>query len=162
MKYKQHPEKIRAFKVFAIKEGTVIDHIPAGQALKIIRLLDLPADKKIVTVGLNFKSKGLKLKDLIKVEKRELTPEEISRIAIFAPEATINIIRNFEVAKKFKAEVPKTIEYVIVCPNPNCISSHEEMDSKFHTLAENGGVKMQCHYCEKIFGGDDIREYKNN
>jgi len=71
---------IRPYKVFAIKAGTVIDHITAGHALKIVRLLNLADENRVVTIGLNFSSKKMKLKDIIKVENRELTKEEINRL----------------------------------------------------------------------------------
>ncbi len=150
---------LRAFKVFAIKDGTAIDHIAAGQALKIIRILNLASDNHIVSVGLNFPSKKLKFKDLIKVENRELTPEEISRVAILAPEATINIIRNFEIYKKFQAEIPDTIEQLIVCPNIKCITNHEPMNTIFHVQAEKM-VQLKCHYCERTYSQDEIKDYK--
>jgi len=152
----------RAFKVFTIKQGTAIDHITAGSALKIIRILNLAEHDKIVTVGLNFPSKQLRLKDIIKVENRELTPEEIARVAIFAPQATINIIRDFTVFKKFKAEIPKIIDYVIICPNPKCITNNEQMPSKFHVLNEKNVLKLKCHYCERAFKQTEIKDYKNN
>jgi len=156
------PKELRAFKVFAIKEGTVIDHINVGHAIKIIRLLNLADEKKVVTVGLNFQSKNLGMKDLIKVEKRELTPEEISQVAVLAPEATINIIRNYKVTKKFKAQIPELIEYVIVCPNPNCITNHENIRTKFHVRYEKKNINLKCNYCERLFVREEIKEYKNN
>ncbi len=152
----------RAFKVFTIKQGTAIDHITAGSALKIIRILNLAEHDKIVTVGLNFPSKRLGLKDIVKVENRELTPEEIARVAIFAPKATINIIRDFEVYKKFDAEIPEVIEYVVVCPNPKCITNNEQMSSKFHVLNEKNGLKLKCYYCERTFKQEEIKDYKTN
>lgn len=148
--------------VSAIKNGTVIDHITVGHALKIIRLLNLADHNKVVTVGLNLPSKTMKIKDLIKVESRELTPEEISRVAILAPRASINIIENYRVAKKFHVNIPETIEYVVICPNPKCITNNENMNSKFHVLHENSKIKLKCHYCEKVFIQDEIREYKHN
>lgn len=151
----------RAYKVFAIKEGTVIDHITAGHALKIIRLLNLADENRIVTVGLNFPSKKFGLKDLIKVENRELTPEEINRVAIFAPDATINIIKNHMVTKKFKAEIPAVIEYVVTCPNPQCITNHEDICTKFHVAYKNNSIYLKCHYCEKVFTEKEISQYKN-
>lgn len=154
--------KDKQLLVSAIKDGTVIDHIKAGHALKIIRLLNLAEHNKLVTVGLNLPSKATKIKDLIKVEGRELTPEEINRIAIFAPQGTINIIKNYEVAKKFHAEIPDIVEYVIVCPNPKCITNHEHIDSKFHVLEDKGEITLKCHYCEKGFTEKEIKEYKNN
>ena len=142
------PKDLRAFRVFAIKEGTVIDHIDAGSALKIIRILNLADEQKIVSVGLNFSSKGLGMKDIIKVEKRELTPDEINRVAIFAPHATINIIRDFKVTKKFKVQIPDSIHNVIVCPNPKCVTNVEKITTRF-TRIETGLYK--CEYCEKTY-----------
>ncbi|KKP59601.1 MAG: Aspartate carbamoyltransferase regulatory chain [Candidatus Magasanikbacteria bacterium GW2011_GWC2_34_16] len=148
--------------VTAIKDGTVIDHITAAHALKIIRLLNLADHNKRVTVGLNLPSKTMGLKDLIKVEGRELTEEEIKRVAILAPEATINIIKNYQIAKKFHAEIPDVIEYVVVCPNPICITNNENMDSKFIVKKEKNNIKLKCWYCEKTFPQEEIRDYKNN
>lgn len=152
----------KTLSVAAIKNGTVIDHITSGHALKIVRLLNLAEHNKTVTLGLNLPSKESKYKDIIKVEGRELTQEEISRVAIFAPNATINIIKNYDVVKKFPTEMPETVEYVIVCPNPNCITNHEVMDSKFHIKQEGKNIKLKCNYCEKIFAEEEITEYKNN
>ncbi|EKD43798.1 MAG: Aspartate carbamoyltransferase regulatory chain [uncultured bacterium] len=156
----KNDKQIRAFKVFAIKEGTVIDHIPAGQALKIIRILKLQNNEKIVTMGMNFPSKTLKKKDIIKIEERELTPEEANKVAILAPMATINIIRNFELAKKFKVEMPAQVEKIIVCPNPKCITNNEEMRTIFYTQENNNEVTLQCRYCEKSFLQEEIIEYQ--
>ncbi len=144
--------------VSAIKNGTVIDHIEAGNALKIIRLLNLPAHKKIVTVGLNLPSRVMKHKDIIKVEEREITEEEMNQIAILAPKASINIICDFEIIKKFNAKLPKQIEHILVCPNPDCITNQERMDSLFHVI-KNGTIKLKCHYCEKIFSQEEIKNY---
>ncbi|MFA7653925.1 MAG: aspartate carbamoyltransferase regulatory subunit [Candidatus Magasanikbacteria bacterium] len=148
--------------VAAIKNGTVIDHITAGHALKIIRLLNLASHNKVVTVGLNLPSQAMKLKDLIKVEDREITTEESNRVAILAPKASINIIKNYEVVKKIFVKLPDTIEYVVVCPNLKCITNNENMNSKFNVIKEKDGIKLKCHYCEKIFKQEEIKEYKNN
>lgn len=150
---------IRAFKVFAIKGGTAIDHIKAGQALKIIEVLKLNSDENIVTVGMNFPSKALKRKDLIKVEGRELTPEEANRVAILAPQATINIIRDFEVVKKFKVQIPEQVEKLITCPNPKCISNNENMKTIFYVTNKGQQVKLKCRYCEKTFDQSEIKSY---
>lgn len=155
----KNKEQSRAFKVFAIEEGTVIDHIPAGQALKIIQILKLHNNEKIVTTGLNFPSKTLKFKDIIKVESRELTASEANKVAILAPTATINIIRNFELVKKFPVNIPSRVEKIIICPNPKCITNHERMETIFYTKQYSTDTKLQCHYCEKIFVQNDIKEY---
>ena len=100
-----------------IKNGTVIDHITAGQALRIIHLLALRIAKHTVTLGLNLPSKRLGRKDLIKIENRILTAEEANEIMVFAPEATINIIENFKVIEKINTHLPASIKDVFYCPN---------------------------------------------
>ena len=148
--------------VAAIKNGSVIDHITAGNALKIIRLLNLASHNKLVTVGLNLPSRAMKYKDLIKVEDRELTPAEVNHVAILSPQASINIIKNYNVVKKFTVTIPETIDYVITCPNPKCITNNEPMSSKFHVQKTKDGIKLKCHYCEKVFSQAEIKDYKAN
>lgn len=145
--------------VSAIKNGTVIDHITTGKALTIIRLLNLLQHKKIVTVGINLPSKSMGYKDLVKVEGVELTPEEANRVAIFSPESSINIIRNYNVIKKFFVAIPEKIMHLMVCPNPKCITNHDRMESLFLITKEGKAIKLQCHYCEKIFSNDEISQY---
>lgn len=153
-------EKEKKLLVNAIQNGTVIDHITAGNALKIIKILNLPAHQKIVTVGLNLPSRTMKYKDLIKVEGRELTPEEANRVAILAPSATMNIVNNYTIVKKFELKIPKFIEQLLICPNPKCITNHETMDTFFYIIPNGSTVKIKCKYCEKTFCQDDITEYK--
>lgn len=150
----------KQLSVSAIKNGTVIDHITAGSALKIIRILNLPAHQKIVTVGLNLPSRAMGAKDLIKVEGRELTPEEANRVAILAPNASINIVKNYEIAKKFTVNIPERIEHLLVCPNPKCITNNEAMESVFEVIPNGKETKLRCHYCEKTFSQNDIKDYK--
>lgn len=141
--------------VSAIKNGTVIDHISSGQALKIVSILKLSAHKKLVTIGLNLPSKALKYKDLIKVEGKEMTPEEANQVAIVAPLASVNIIRNYKIVKKFNVELPKVVEHFAACPNPKCITNHEQVGSVFY-VKQNGVVQLHCKYCEKIFKQEEI------
>lgn len=156
----KNEKQLRAFKVFAIEEGTVIDHIQSGQALKIINILKLDSSGKIVSAGFNFPSKTLKLKDIIKIEGRELNENEANKLALLAPTATINIIRDFNLIKKFKVTIPPQIEKIVICPNPKCITNHESMETIFHTKHNNSQIKLQCRYCEKTFLQSDIREYR--
>lgn len=153
-------EKEKKLLVSAIQNGTVIDHIATGNALKIIRILNLPAYQKIVTVGLNLPSRTMKYKDLIKVEGRELTPEEANRVAILAPQASINIINDYNIVKKFSLKIPKFIEQLLICPNPKCITNHEIMSTYFYVMPDGSAVKLKCRYCEKTFNQNDITEYK--
>jgi len=150
----------KTLSVSAIKNGTVIDHIVAGQALKIMRLLHVFDNKQQATVGLNLKSKSLGSKDLIKIENRIFSETEVNDIAIFAPEATVNIIEDFEVSRKFRAKLPKVISEILVCPNINCISRAEPVISSFYVEEYSKKIKLSCKYCEKEFNRDQVVEYK--
>ncbi len=150
--------KGKTWAVSAIRNGTVIDHISPGQALKIIRLLKLAKHQKQIYVGLNLPSNKTQLKDIIKVEDWELTLEEASQVAILSPQATINIITEFEVSKKYHADLPDTIAAgsVISCPNPRCISNYEKTENFFTVIQRSGKSKLRCRYCKKAFSLDDI------
>jgi aspartate carbamoyltransferase regulatory subunit len=148
-------------KVYAIEHGTVIDHIPAKKALAIVTVLQLASKEHVITIGLNFDSKKNEHKDVIKIEKRELTPEEANVIAIFAPGATINIIRDFVVAEKFTVTVPKSITRLIVCPNPMCITNHEPMNTLFHiSHVDSLPLSFRCEYCEKQFTQEELQDFR--
>jgi aspartate carbamoyltransferase regulatory subunit len=147
----------KTLPVSAIKNGTVIDHIRPGQAPRIMHLLHVLASKNKVTVGLNLPSKLIGLKDLLKIENRVLTPDEANEIVIFAPEATINIIKDFEVTEKITTHLPQRVLHVFLCPNPVCITHNEPVSSAFHIEDQGKQVKLTCHYCEKTFDRDQVK-----
>lgn len=143
--------------VSAINHGTVIDHITAGQALRIIHLLALQSSKHTVTIGMHLPSKTMGSKDLIKIENRVLSETEANEIVVFAPEATINVIENFKVAKKITTHLPEQMKKVFSCPNPSCITKSEPVESHFFIHENNKHVKLTCYYCEKSFDRDKVR-----
>ncbi|MEK7623611.1 MAG: aspartate carbamoyltransferase regulatory subunit [Patescibacteria group bacterium] len=147
----------KTLSVSAIKDGTVIDHVASGRALQIIRVLNLSANNQTVTVGLNLPSRAMGHKDLIKVEGLELSADEANRVAILAPEATMNIIKNYEVVKKFPVTIPEIIERLIACPNPACITNNEPMPTKFFVLNQKKKLQLSCAYCEKKFEQSEIK-----
>ncbi len=145
-------------KIDKIRDGTVIDHIPAGKALIVLKILGISGkESNIITVAMNVKSKKFGKKDIIKIENRELTMEEVNKIALIAPSATINIIRNFNVVEKRKVKVPKTIYNLIKCPNPRCISNkeNEPITPIFHLKSESP-LTLICNYCGEIIPSDWI------
>lgn len=150
--------KEKTLSVSAIKEGTVIDHITPGQALKIIRVLRLNANENRVTVGLNLKRGAGGLKDIIKIENVFLTESQAAQIAIFSPSATVNVIENYEVSKKFKVQMPETAKNVLACPNTRCITNVEKVVTYFSVEENNGQAILRCKYCEKIFTRDQVHE----
>ena len=150
--------KEKTLSVSAIKEGTVIDHIRAGQALKIIRLLHFAENQRRVTVGLNLKSQSTGLKDIIKIEDVFLTPSQAAQIAIFSSSATVNVIENYKVAKKFRVEMPEAIASVLACPNSRCVTNAESLPTLFTVEENNSHVILRCHFCEKFFSRDEMKE----
>ncbi len=150
----------RNLKVQAIENGTVIDHIKAGQALNVLRILGIFADcRGTVSFVMNAPGSGGR-KDVVKIEGRELNVEELNRISLISPNATVNIIRDFEVLQKKKVVLPTYVEGVVRCINPNCISnSTEPIKSKFSVLrSEDGGVVLRCLYCEHVIS-ENIAEH---
>lgn len=139
-----------------IDQGTVIDHIPAGRALDLINMLGLQNHKNRMSLGVNLPSTHHGKKDMIKIGHKEFTPDEVNCIALFAPEATISIIRDHNVAKKFQVALPETIIDCAPCPNANCITHQERVKSVFHVTHESGNTKLCCHYCQKTFTQDQL------
>ncbi|MBI4416703.1 MAG: aspartate carbamoyltransferase regulatory subunit, partial [Euryarchaeota archaeon] len=118
---------MRDLKVTPIKNGTVIDHIPSGMALKVLKVLGITGDvSSTVSVLMHVPSKRRGAKDIVKVEDRELNPRELNKIALIAPAATINIIRNYNVAEKHTVTLPDRIVGILRCGNPNCITNARE------------------------------------
>ncbi len=136
-------------EVRAIENGTVIDHIPSESLFKIIDILRLDKEKNRITIGNNLESNRMGTKAIIKINERYCLPDEINRIALVAPMARVNIIKDYEVTEKLKVEVPRTVEGFVKCVNPQCITNHEPVPTAFQVL--NGEeISLKCRYCEKI------------
>jgi aspartate carbamoyltransferase regulatory subunit len=139
----------RAYKVYSIDNGTVIDHIPTPRALQVVRILGL-GNEGIMTIGIGFQSKRLPQgKDIVKIENRELSKEETDTIALIAPEATINIIKDGAVFEKRQISLPSSISGVFQCPNPNCATNKLGAKSRFE-LEDSRNVRYRCAYCERV------------
>jgi len=141
---------MKELKIPLIKNGTVIDHIPPGNAVKVLRILRIPSkDSSTVSVAMNVKSKIGK-KDIVKIENRELDPNEVDKIALIAPKATINIIRDYEVAEKHRVKLPDEIVGIVKCSNPNCVSNktNEPVKNRFKVIKKDP-LRIKCYYCER-------------
>lgn len=140
---------MKKLKIQPIKNGTVIDHITAGNAVKVLHILKIPeGHTSIVSVAINVKSQ-LGKKDIVKIENRELHPKEVDKIALIAPRATINIIRNYEVAEKHRVKLPDEVSGIVTCPNPTCVSNAgEPIKSKFKIINKDP-PRIKCYYCER-------------
>lgn len=144
-------------RVSKIKNGTVIDHITSGHALDVVRILGITGrEEGPITIAINVPSKRLKRKDIVKIEGRELKPQEVHKIALIAPHASINIIRDYKVVRKEEVKLPKTIDNIIKCANPACISnSNEPVNPKFYVDSEEP-LLLKCHYCGYIVEKKDV------
>jgi len=148
----------KTLSVAAIRNGTVIDHIVTGGALKIIRFLRLEENQKKMTVGLNLKSQLMGLKDIIKIENFFLSVLDISQIAVFASKATVTVINNYSIANKCVVQMPEEIIGIFVCPNPRCVTNHESLETSFAVMQNDQSIALHCYFCEKLFSRNEVRE----
>ncbi len=139
-------------RVSKIRNGTVIDHVAGGQALNVLAILGIDgAAGESVSIGINVPSDRLGRKDIVKVEDRELSQSEVDVLSLIAPEATINIVRDYDVVDKLRVERPDVVTGVLSCPNRNCISNASEpVESKFDVVDDG----VRCSYCGTIVRQD--------
>ncbi|MCU0459392.1 MAG: aspartate carbamoyltransferase regulatory subunit [Bacteroidales bacterium] len=146
MKNENDPKQLL---VSAIESGTVIDHIPATTLFKVIKILGLDRIRTQITFGTNLDSKTHGKKAIIKIAGKFFEDDDINRIALVAPNAKLNIIRDYKVIEKRVVEVPDTISAIAKCMNPKCITNFEKVTTRFRVVSKKP-VALKCHYCEKI------------
>jgi aspartate carbamoyltransferase regulatory subunit len=150
-------KKETTLRVSKIKNGTVIDHITGGHALDVVKILGITGHRSgVVSIAMNVPSKRLGIKDIVKVEGRELDASEVDKIALLAPHATINIVKDYKVIEKKRVKLPEAVRGVVKCDNPACISnSSEPVQSKFYIEKEEP-LRLKCHYCGHVMEKKDI------
>ncbi len=150
-------EKETTLRVSKIKNGTVIDHITGGHALDVVKILEITGHGSgVVSIAMNVPSKRLGVKDVVKVEGRILAASEVDKIALLAPHATINIIKEYKVVDKNRVKLPNTLQGIVKCDNPSCISnSTEPVQSKFYVEKEEP-LRLKCHYCGHVMEKSDV------
>ena len=142
--------------VAALRCGTVIDHIPADALFKAVKILGIAKMTANVTIGNNLSSHRLGKKGIIKVADVEFTDDVLSRIALIAPSAKINIIRDYKVVKKTPIALPEEIVGIVRCGNPKCITNNEPMRTRF-SVVDRDDVTIRCHYCgQTVKSGEAI------
>ena len=141
--------------VSAIRHGTVIDHVESDATFKVAEILRVQEGENMVLVVINLESKHLGKKGIIKIENRELTPDEVNKIALIAPLATLNIISDFKVVEKSRVKLPEMIERVVKCFNPRCVTNHQDVSTRFEVI-ESHPPALRCCYCERVMRGKDI------
>ena len=144
--------------VSAIRNGTVIDRIPPQSLFKVISILGLEKINAQITFGNNLDSKRLGKKAIVKITDRFFDDEEINKIALVAPEAKLNTIRDYRVVEKREVEVPDEVTGMAKCVNPQCITNNERVITKFYVTAKKP-VTLKCHYCEKMVEQEQMTIY---
>lgn len=141
--------------VSAIRNGTVIDHVSNEATFKVVEILRLEQEDQMLLIGMNLPSKQVGTKGIIKLEGRELTPQEVDKIALIAPQATLNIIKDYRVAEKRKVQLPDRVEGIVRCFNPSCVTNRQSVTTCFEVLGSSP-VSLRCIYCERLMSGPDI------
>jgi aspartate carbamoyltransferase regulatory subunit len=144
-------------RVSKIKEGTVIDHISGGYALDVVKILGITGkEKRVITIAINVSSKQFGTKDIVKIEGRALNSDEVNRIALVAPHASINIIRDYVVAEKLEVKLPQTIAGIVKCVNPVCITNSDEPLTFNFSVESIEPLILKCHYCGYVLEKNDV------
>jgi len=149
-------EKRKELKVSAIENGTVIDHIPSEFVFQVINILGLNKVQNQIMIGTNLESQKFGKKGIIKVSNKYFESEEINKIALVAPSATLIVIKDYTVVYKAKVEIPDRINKIVKCINPNCITNHENILTSFSVI-DKEDLRLSCRYCEKITKKENIR-----
>jgi aspartate carbamoyltransferase regulatory subunit len=134
----------------SIQNGVVIDHITAGQGMKLYHLLKLDETDLSVAIIRNVVSRKMGKKDIIKIDAD--IPVNLDVVAYVDPGATVNIIRNGALVEKRQMELPETLTDVLVCKNPRCITSTEQELKHIFRLTDRENKVYRCIYCETKAG----------
>ena len=134
--------------VRALKNGTVIDHIPSDKLFAVVSLLHLDKLKNRIIMGFNLNSEKIGKKSIIKVSDKYFSSEELNQLSVLAPNVTLNIIKEYEIIEKYKVEMPDELNGIIKCANPKCITNNEPMTTRFKIIDKQKGI-IRCLYCEK-------------
>ena len=147
----------RTLKISKIKDGTVIDHIPAGKALKVMNILKMDdRATNSVSIGIRVPSEKMGQKDVIKIENRDLEKFEVDKISLIAPEASISIVKDYEITEKFSVELPTRLIGTVKCHNTECITNLKEPVSSDFLLISKKPIVIRCNFCERNMNEKEI------
>jgi len=147
----------KKLKVAALRNGTVIDHIPADKLYKVVSILHLETSENQITIGNNLESAKVGKKGIIKISDRAFAVDETNKIALIAPNAKINIIRDYVVVEKRLLTLPDEIREIVQCTNPNCVTNNQPVTTRFMVINHNNEIMLKCHYCEREVRRDEVR-----
>ncbi len=143
-----------------IKDGTVIDHIDQGKGLRVLEALDMDGSEgNVITVALNVPSGKSKKKDMIKVENKYLENDDTNKLAVIAPNSTVNIIKNYKLVEKRRVSLPNEIERIFKCSNPDCVTNSPEHIESTMDVIDKTGLVLKCRYCSRILDVNKLKYY---
>ena len=152
--------EIAELMVRRIHEGTVIDHIDEGKGLQVLSALGIDGkDGNVITIALNVPSGKFKKKDIIKVENKFLKDDDTNKLAVIAPKATVNIIKDYKLVEKRRVSLPNEIDRIFRCSNPECITNSSEHIESIMDVVDKEGLVLKCRYCGRIL---DVSQLKYN
>src|SRR5574341_2694172 len=143
-----------------IKEGTVIDHVDGGKGLKVLDALGIDGkDGSLITIALNVPSGKYKKKDIMKVENRFLKDDDTNKLAVIAPSATVNIIKDYKLVEKRRVSLPNEIERIFRCSNPDCVTNSGEDIESIMDVVDKTGLVLRCRYCNRLLDVNELKYY---
>ena len=138
-----------------INNGIVIDHIKAGQGIRIFNWLGLDKSPYTVAFVVNANSKIMGKKDIIKIDNAITINFDV--LGLIDPNITVNIIKDQNISKKIKLQLPEKVENVLICKNPRCITSTEKYINHVFHLENPELQTYRCEYCDDIRMAGDFR-----
>jgi len=143
-----------------IGEGTVIDHIDEGKGLKVLDALGIDGKNgSVITIALNVPSGKFKKKDIIKVENMFLKDDDTNKLAVIAPKATVNIIKNYKLVEKRRISLPNEIEHIFRCSNPECVTNSSEHIESIMDVINKDRLILRCRYCSRVLDVNQLKYY---
>ena len=139
-----------------IKNGIVIDHIRAGQGIRIFNWLGLDKTSCTVAFVVNASSKIMGKKDIIKIDNVMTVNFDV--LGLIDPNITVNVIENQVITEKIKLQLPERVENVLICKNPRCITSTEKYIPHIFHLEDPELQTYRCEYCDEIRSAGDFRD----
>lgn len=130
----------------SIKNGIVIDHITAGQGMRIYNLLGLASLDCSVALIKNVSSRKMGKKDIIKIDSDFDVDTDI--LGYVDPDVTVNIIKDGKTVEKKSIALPEKLTGVLTCKNPRCISVTEQELPQIFKLTDRARRVYRCIYCE--------------
>lgn len=131
----------------SLESGIVIDHISAGNAMRIYELLELGKLDSGVAIIKNAKSNKYGKKDIIKIDG--ITDIDLDVLGFIDNKATVCIIKDGELVDKKNLSLPQKLVNVVKCKNPRCITSIETTADSIFYLCDEKKHKYRCEYCEQ-------------